>query len=185
MYVHRFQCTISIKSEIKPIPGRMSLLSSESSGFAQMGMLAIPQGQILGSGCGTSSCSSKIGAVSGSSDPGIFGVSSCILGGFFWLCELPDCCPAFWGFFWGLLGDVIIYHVSQLAQSRKNCHALLISDRYLPHLEITIAECLTVTPRSPFSSSCRPRGAIFVPIRLFKVSPIVEKSHEILRRGSI
>lgn len=89
---------------MKPIPGRISLLSSESSGLAQMGMLAIPQGQIVGSDFGTSSCSSKIGGMdsSGSSDPGIFGGSCCSLGG---VREPPGCCPAFWG----LLGGLINY----------------------------------------------------------------------------
>lgn len=108
---------------MKPIPGRMSLLSSESSGFAQMGMLAIPQGQILGSDVGTSSCSSKTGGMSGSgsSDPGIFGGSCCSLGGVVCLCEPPDCCPAFWG----SLGEWIIYHASLLAESRKNCQSIL------------------------------------------------------------
>ena len=110
---------------MNPIPGRISLLSSESSGFAQIGILAIPQGQILILGCGTSSCSSKIGLVSwfGSSDSGIFGGSSCILGGVICLCEPPDCCSASWG----LSGDVIIYHASLLAESRKNCHYFRIA----------------------------------------------------------
>lgn len=133
MDVHRFQCTISWKSEMKPIPGKMSLLSSASSHFAQMGMLAIPQGQILVLDCGTSNCSSKIGAVSGvgSSDPGIFGGSCCILGGVVPSCEPPCCCPASWCF----LGDGLFYHASLSAEFREKCRPLLSSDRYVPHLE--------------------------------------------------
>lgn len=145
---------------MNPIPGRISLLSSESSGFAQIGILAIPQGQILRLGCGTSSCSSKIRLVSwfGSSDSGIFGGSSCILGGVICLCEPPDCCSASWG----LLGDVIIYHASLLAETRKNCHSLLFSDRYLPYMGTDGTEFLVVTPSTP---SFRPRSATCVPIR--------------------
>lgn len=89
---------------MKPIPGRISLLISVSSGFAQMGMLVIPQGQIVRSGLGTSSFSSKIGGMSsGSSEPGIFGGCCCSLGGVVCLCEPADGGPAFWGLLGGLM----------------------------------------------------------------------------------
>lgn len=120
MDVHRFQWTISWKSEIKPIAGKMSLLSSASSHLAHMGMRAIPQGQILELGCGTSKFSSKIGAVSGvgSPDPGIFGWSWFILG------VVPCCCPASWC----LLGNGLFYHASLWAEFQEKCHSLLVSD---------------------------------------------------------
>lgn len=163
--VHRFQCTISIKSEMKPIPGRISLLSSASSAFAQMGMLAIPQGQIVGSGFGTPSCSSKIGGMgSGSSDPGIFGGSCCSLGGVVCLCEAPGCCPAFWG----LLGGLMNYHaktVSRVPEETSYPSSTTFTSRYLPYLEIIRTGCLLATPRSPFSTSFRARGAILIHTR--------------------
>lgn len=160
---------------MKPIPGRMSLLSSESSGFAQMGMLAIPQGQILRSDFGRSSCSSKIGGMSGSgsSVPGIFGGCCSSLGGVpVCLCESPGCCPPFWG----VLGGVMIYQQARLlVESRGNCQIngpilllfffFFFRGRYLPYLEITRAECPIVTLRSPFSTSFRPRGAVLIPTR--------------------
>lgn len=108
---------------MKPIPGRISLLSSASSAFAQMGILAIPQGQIVGSGFGTSSCSSRIGGMgSGSSDPGIFGGSCCNLGGVVCLCEAPGCCPAFWG----LLGGLINYHAKTVSRVPEELAAHLL-----------------------------------------------------------
>ena len=130
MNLHRFQCTISRKSEMNPIPGRMSWLTSAFSHLAQMGMLAIPQGQILESGCGTSNCSSKIGGVSGfgSCGPGICGGSSCILGGGVSPCEPPCCCPAS-GCFTQLVSRI-----------PEKCQSLQFPDRYLTHLEIEWAE---------------------------------------------
>lgn len=87
-----------------------------------MGMLAIPQGQIVRSDFGRSSCSSKIGGMagSGSSVPGIFGGCCSSLGGFVCLWEAPGCGPAFWG----ALGEVIICHASLLAEFRKNCQSI-------------------------------------------------------------